>query len=246
MSTTLEAVKNGIAFIESHLQHNIGVSDVADAVSYSQFYFSREFSRHTQISVYDYILRRKISEAYKYLFAADIKIIDLAFRYGFQSHEVFTRAFRKMFGENPSEAVLYKPLAVYEAIDDAYLEFLNGLHMALPDEPARSLFFEVDTEEAPAQQGSSLMLLCKGNMFKSAKVFRGRLVHGDNRALAFRLHKMKAILRLYHTDEQRAFRFFFENFFDIGCMGGNYLLAEKGRDHIDFLIPAKSNNLPGV
>jgi hypothetical protein len=32
-----------------------------------------------------------------------------------------------MFGENPSEAAVFKPLAVFEAIDDRYLEFLYGL-----------------------------------------------------------------------------------------------------------------------
>ena len=45
--TILESVRSGISFIESNLRNNIGVSDVAGAVSYSQFYFSREFSRHT-------------------------------------------------------------------------------------------------------------------------------------------------------------------------------------------------------
>jgi AraC-like DNA-binding protein len=143
MSITIaESVKKSIAFIESNLQNDIGVWDVANSVSYSQFYFSREFSRHTQISIYDYILKRKISESYKYLFATNSKIVDLAFRYGFQSHEVYTRAFRKMFGENPSEAAIYKPLAVFEAIDEHYLAFLQGLKVETIDNAIKDCFFE--------------------------------------------------------------------------------------------------------
>ena len=129
-------MEKSIAFIEANLQDNIGVLDVANHVSYSQFYFSREFSKHTHISIYDYILRRKISESYKYLFANSSKIVDLAFRYGFQSHEVYTRAFRKVFGENPSEVAVYKPFAIYEPINGRYLEFLSGLKIERIDEAA--------------------------------------------------------------------------------------------------------------
>ena len=84
-------VLQGIHHIEANLHERIGVSDVATAVSYSPFYFSRAFSAHAHISVYDYILRRKISEAYKELFSDRPRIVDLAIRYGFQSHEVFNR-----------------------------------------------------------------------------------------------------------------------------------------------------------
>lgn len=245
MSTTLEAVRKGIAFIETNLQHNIGVSDVAAAVSYSQFYFSREFSRHTHISIYDYILRRRISEAYKCLFTSDIKIVDLAFRYGFQSHEVFTRAFHKMFGENPSDAAVFKPLAIFEAIDAHYLEFLSGLHMARPEEPECELFFELDAGEEPKEPGSSLMMLSKSNYYHGIAVFKGRITPEDSSVLAFSLHNMMVRLRLFHTDVMLSFRFFFENFHDAGEMGANYLLARKSNSCIDILVPSKPDTVIG-
>ena len=159
--TLIESVAKGIAFVEANLQSSIGVADVARAVSYSQFYFSREFSRYTHTSIYDYILRRKISEAYKCLFEASQKIVDLAFGYGFQSHEVFTRAFRKMFGENPSETRDYKPLAVYEAIDREYLDFLYGLKAERGTCAMRDFNFELDAGSDTNPGDSTLILLNK-------------------------------------------------------------------------------------
>ncbi len=123
------AVLKGLQYIEANLCKAIGVSDVADAAAYSQFYFAREFSRLTHISVYDYILRRKLSESYRELLQTRSKIVDLAFQYGFQSHEVFTRAFRKLFGETPSEVKICKPLLMFDPIDDEYLSFLSGLQI---------------------------------------------------------------------------------------------------------------------
>jgi AraC-like DNA-binding protein len=239
MSTTLTAVKKGIAFIEANLQRNIFVADVADAVSYSQFYFSREFSRHAHISIYDYILRRKITEAYKCLFQTDTKIVDLAFRYGFQSHEVFTRAFRKIFGENPSEAAVFKPLAVFEMIDDRYLEFLNGLRTDTNETAAEPCYFEVDSGADMDDGCSRLTLLDKKNFYRRQGVFNGTITTAENGCLSFRLCRLRRKIRIYHTDEQQAFRYFLDNAFDADEMVGNYILQNKEDDHVDFFAPKK-------
>lgn len=60
--TLLAAVRKSIEYIEENLQNDIGVCDVSAAVCYSQFYFSRQFSAYTHTSIYDYILKRKLSE----------------------------------------------------------------------------------------------------------------------------------------------------------------------------------------
>jgi AraC-like DNA-binding protein len=216
------------------------VLDVADAVSYSQFYFSREFSRHAHISIYDYMLKRKISEACKCLFATDIKIVDLAFWYGFQSHEVFTRAFRKMFGENPSEASFYKPFAIYEAIDDRYLEFLYGLKTELVEESIPACFFEVDAGADTEAAGCSLMVLYKENFFDCKSVLKGELIVDESSSICFPLNNLRHKLRIYHTDEKYSFRYFLDNTYDASEMGGNYILIKEEDGHIDFYISRKS------
>lgn len=241
MSMTMqESVMKGIAFIEANLQNGIGVCDVANAVSYSQFYFSREFSKYTHISVYDYILRRKISESYKDLFNVRSKIVDLAYRYGFQSHEVYTRAFRKIFGENPSEAVIYKPLAIYEPIDEPYLNFLNGLKVEIINKAIGDCSFEVNSVSELDDGSSFLVLLSKENLFNCNCIFQGNLKHGKNKYLFFKLSNLKHKIRIYHTDTKLSFRYFTDYFYDADDIGSNYVLINKENCYIDIAV---SNNL---
>ena len=234
------AVAKGITFIEAHLLQEIGVSDVANAVNYSQFYFSREFTRHTHISVYDYIMRRKLSESYKELYAGRPKIVDLACRYGFQSHEVYTRAFRKFFGENPSEAKCYKPLAVYEAIDIAYLDFLCGLRVEEMDCAVSDRIFQVSGASAaldPGDTQAALILFAPDNPYQCSCILRGELHGGDRRRLSFPFPKLKQRVRIHSADPRFAFRYYTDHFYDGNLSGGNYLLLKPETTHVDFWLP---------
>ena len=147
----LDAVAKGLRFIEENLYQEIGVNDVAKAAAYSPFYFSRVFSRHAHISVYDYILKRKLSPILQGICTAGgTKSWSLPSGTAFSRTRYIPRAFRKLFGENPSEASVYKPMAVYEPISQAYLMFLSGLRMEAGDHCASELCFEVSGAGARA------------------------------------------------------------------------------------------------
>ncbi len=234
--TMTGVIQKSIDYIETNLHSDIGVADVANAVCYSQFYFSRQFSLGTHISVYDYILKRRLSEAYKTLFADAPRILDLALRYGFQSHEVFTRAFRKMFGENPSEAAIYKPLLVYERIDSAYLSFLADLKIEIMGSDYPNCFFEV---EAEAKHEDNTLMILSDNLLSCQTLLTGRLKTQAERNLCFRLNSLKGALRIHHTDIRSSIRYFIDNFYDIDRMASNFILLKKVKDHIDFIIPGK-------
>jgi AraC family transcriptional regulator len=89
--------------IESRLRENITVSELARSAGYSLFHFIRLFSGIVGFTPKEYIMRRRLSETAKILCETDTKVIDIAFAYDFQSHEAFSRAFRRQFGQNPSE-----------------------------------------------------------------------------------------------------------------------------------------------
>lgn len=248
--TIYESIKKSIAFIEDNLSNDIGVSDVANSVSFSQFYFSREFSKYTHISIYDYIIRRKISESYKYLFNNRPKIIDLAFLYSFKSHEVYSRAFRKIFGENPSEVTIYKPFAVYEAIDENYLLFLKNLKIELLDYCIKECVFEVDSASDLDNEGSFLFLLSKEHLLSCNGTIKGKLeskmnwqtssfvLNKSNKALSFQLCSLKHKLRIFHNNTKHSLRYFLDNIYDRNEIGSNYILILKENDYIDFYIPS--------
>lgn len=96
-------VYEALEVIEDNLKSDINVYSVSQQYGFSLYYFSRIFKGVTGNNLKDYILSRKISEAYLEIMKTDKKIIDIAFDYGFSTHESFSRAFNKIIGENPSD-----------------------------------------------------------------------------------------------------------------------------------------------
>lgn len=234
-----DAVLQGIEFIEANLRGEIGVGDVASCVSYSQFYFSREFARHTHCTVYDYILRRKLTEACKELFGEKIKIVDLAFRYGFQSHEVFTRAYKKMFGETPSESKALKPLALFEAIDAEYLAFLSDLRIDPSQHDCPERFFEITGTSAipaPNNQQSSIVLLSPENPYRIQCELYGNIWCEKSDTLQFVLSDLRRIVRFHSTDRSHALRYYFDQFYEVGG-GPKYILIQSEAAYTDIALP---------
>ncbi len=100
----LNEICRAVRFIEEHLTEPLMVKDVADAAGYSLYHFSRTFNRMLGHSPYDYIMRRRLSEAAHLLMDSNRKIIDIALTFQFNNPETFSRAFRKMFGILPNQA----------------------------------------------------------------------------------------------------------------------------------------------
>ncbi|MBC8505603.1 MAG: AraC family transcriptional regulator [Anaerolineales bacterium] len=103
MSDPLFAIKQAIDFVEENLQDEIVVADMASAAGYSLFHFVRTFNKVVHHTPYDYLMRRRLSEAADALVSSDRRIIDIALEYCFHSSEVFSRAFKRMFGIQPSQ-----------------------------------------------------------------------------------------------------------------------------------------------
>lgn len=99
----LEPMVTAVTFIEDHLQENIKVADMADAVNFSLFHFCRTFNKIVHHTPYDYLIRRRLSESARLLLETDQRITDIAFTYQFNSLETYSRAFRRLFGQLPRD-----------------------------------------------------------------------------------------------------------------------------------------------
>jgi len=98
-----EIILKSVQYIEAHLKEEISVLDMANSVYYSLYHFIRLFQNVTGYSPKTYLQQRRLSEALIELKNTDKKIIDIAFDYQFNSHEAFSRAFKKQFGMNPKQ-----------------------------------------------------------------------------------------------------------------------------------------------
>jgi AraC family transcriptional regulator len=97
----ITSLKKAIAYIESHLLDEIDGYEVAEQVHISPLYFQKGFSLLTGYSITEYIRYRRL-----YLSALDIrnssaKVIDTAYKYGYETPESFTKAFTRFHGVSP-------------------------------------------------------------------------------------------------------------------------------------------------
>ena len=99
----IEEIIRAVNFIENHLTEPITIKNAADAAGYSLYHFSRTFNHLVGHSPYDYLMRRRLSEAVKTLISSKKRVIDVAFEFQFNNPETFSRAFRKMFGLLPQQ-----------------------------------------------------------------------------------------------------------------------------------------------
>ncbi|MCI9286800.1 MAG: AraC family transcriptional regulator [Clostridia bacterium] len=92
-----------IKYIETHLTEKINYNELAKILAVSEQSMQRIFVFITNMSLSEYIRKRRLSKAYEELKSSDIKIMDLAIKYQYESETSFSRSFKNMFNMNPSE-----------------------------------------------------------------------------------------------------------------------------------------------
>ncbi|MBP1755228.1 MAG: putative AraC family transcriptional regulator [Firmicutes bacterium] len=104
MSAWTEGLQNAIEYIEKNLAEDIQVKDIAEKAYVSEFHFQRIFSALCGFSVVEYIRNRRLALAARELAGNDVKVIDVAIKYGYDSPDSFARAFTRFHGITPSAA----------------------------------------------------------------------------------------------------------------------------------------------
>lgn len=97
------SLKKAIDYMEEHLLEEIGADDVAGAVYMSSFYFQKGFKIMTGYSVGEYIRNRRLYLAGLEVVAGREKVIDLAYKYGYDTPESFAKAFVRFHGLSPMQ-----------------------------------------------------------------------------------------------------------------------------------------------
>jgi AraC family transcriptional regulator len=117
-----------IEFIESHLQEDITVAQIADAAGYSLFHFMRKFNQMVHHTPYDYLMRRRLTEAANALIHGNQRIIDIAQDYCFNDQETFSRVFRKMFQMTPSQCRKEKGFSIHNLLHARTMKEINFIN----------------------------------------------------------------------------------------------------------------------
>ena len=100
----VRSLQRAIEYMENHLLDDITINDIAKQAHLSPYHFQRTFVILTDITVGEYLRRRRLTKAAQELCNSNSRIIDLAYKYGYKTPESFSKVFHKQHGITPSEA----------------------------------------------------------------------------------------------------------------------------------------------
>lgn len=100
----LRKLSQAIEYIEHNLDGEISCEEAAKIACCSTYYFGRMFSYVVGISLSEYIRRRRMTQAAFEIQNTDVKIVEVALKYGYTSPTSFNRAFQSVHGMSPISA----------------------------------------------------------------------------------------------------------------------------------------------
>ena len=120
-------------YLEETLDREPDLARAAGLANCSPFHFLRMFEVVFGIGPGEYSRRRRLSRAALDLAAGGAKVIDVAYRYGYETPEAFAKAFKRLFGITPTEA----------KVPGTVLETWPGLRLAIVLKGERSMNYRI-------------------------------------------------------------------------------------------------------
>ena len=136
--------------IEERIQEKLTVGAIAESIHFSKYHYQRMFREAVGDSVMGYVARRRMSLAAGELAGTDSTVLEIALKYGYDSHEGFTRSFKAYMGVTPAEYRKYhlsthsqksgkeKGIMMYSKATDEIIRELNSLVAAAMETAAET------------------------------------------------------------------------------------------------------------
>lgn len=98
----IEKIQEAVDYIENNLLEELSVEVIGKAIKYSSSSFQHLFSAITGYSVMEYVRFRRLSCAADELTGGRVTVTEIAFKYGYDTVEAFSKAFKRLFRCAPS------------------------------------------------------------------------------------------------------------------------------------------------
>lgn len=144
-------MREAIDAMERRMEERLDMEEIAKVAYMSPFHFQRMFHMITGMTVAEYTRKRKLTLAAQELALTAAKVVEIALKYGYDSPESFTKAFRKIHGIPPSEARQPGvPLKAFPRI---------SFHLSLKGD--QDMDYRIVEKEAFTVVGKSIEVTCK-------------------------------------------------------------------------------------
>lgn len=98
--TENEKVNQMLQYINEHLTEDLSLERLAAQLYTSKYYLSRQFKQFTGLSLYQYIMKKRLILS-RNMLRAGSSVMDACFQCGFGDYSNFLKAFKREFGKTP-------------------------------------------------------------------------------------------------------------------------------------------------
>ena len=113
-----------VEYIEKNLDNEIDYNEISKITNTNIFILERIFMFLTNMTIIEYIKKRRLSKAFEEIRNTNLKIIDIAFKYQYNSASSFNRAFKQLFNITPTEC--RNGLGKYKIIPKLNFEYVKN------------------------------------------------------------------------------------------------------------------------
>ena len=133
----MTGLQRAIDYVEEHILEDLDLESIAAQSFSSSYHFQRVFSIVCDMTIGEYVRNRRLSLAGADLARGDVKVIDVAMKYGYDNPDSFARAFQRFHGVLPSQV----------KAGDATLKSFSKIVLKLSMEGGASMNYRI--EEKP-------------------------------------------------------------------------------------------------
>jgi RpiB/LacA/LacB family sugar-phosphate isomerase len=90
-----------LGHVRENIEKELAVSELAQVVGMSQYYFSKLFKMSTGTTPHQYVMRQRVERAQELLRESQLALVEIASRTGFETQSHFTSVFRRLVGITP-------------------------------------------------------------------------------------------------------------------------------------------------
>lgn len=99
----IECLQRAVDYMEENICHTMTVAQIAEYAYLSERTLAELFSSFAGMTVMEYVRQRRLTMAAQDVLAIKEKMIDLSYRYCYESQDSFSRAFRRFHGCSPQQ-----------------------------------------------------------------------------------------------------------------------------------------------
>lgn len=98
-----QKLRQAVDYIQANLDEDLSLSEIANELGMSQYYFCRLFKRSTGVSPHQYLVQQRVAKAKHLLKQQERTITSVALECGFANQSHFAKCFHQCTGLNPKE-----------------------------------------------------------------------------------------------------------------------------------------------